>query len=127
MQDAIAALKEKNHVAALSDARRALELSKGSHAAKLIIAACIFQFGQKIDDQDFADDIAEYALEHEDNLRRVIKCISILWKREQDRRPAKWAHALDHLRLYEGQLNDYAKTFEGARRLLYGSDHDRNS
>lgn len=127
LKAAVAAFKLRDHATALPNARKALELSKGSHAAKLIVAACIFQFGQQIDDDEFATNIAEYSLEHEENLRSALKSISILWKREQDRKPAKWAHALDHLHSYEGQLRSYAKTAEGASKFLYGSSHAQSS
>lgn len=120
LKAAKAALKSKDYVAALENARVALDLSHGSNAAKRIIASCVFQFGQHVDDEEFVEGIAEAAIERKINLGRAIDLVTLLWKREQSRRPHNWSHGADYRSIYEAELAACAEMFAGASEFLYG-------
>lgn len=117
LRAAQSALQKRDHPAALDQAIAALPRSGESLQARLIIGACCFCHGQRVD-TILATDTADYLLEYEKNLRSGRDKVSVLRRRRIDKNYRRWNCADDFIRDCDVRLDALSDLFERTRGFL---------
>jgi len=117
IKQATDALKRQQYGEALGYAINALGACHESQAARRIIGACVFRYGQKAD-ADWVVSTADYLTQHERNLLHSIDVLPKLL-RQTRRGHGRWRDVVQaFVKRYTSIMTEYRDIFEAARNYL---------